>query len=66
MNADTSKSGFGLTVPMAPKVVRKCASALGGVPWGAPVGAVVLLVAGAARPSGLMQRGGEALDGPLV
>ena len=41
---------------MAPRAVRKCAPVLGGVPWGAPVGAVVLLVAGAARPRGLMGR----------
>ena len=36
--------------------VRKCAAALGGVTWGAPVGAVVVLVAGAPRPRGLMGR----------
>ena len=52
MNAHTLKSRFGLTVPMAPRAVAKCAAALGGVPRGAPVGAVVLLVAGAARPRG--------------
>ena len=56
MNAHTQKSGFGPTVPMAPKAVRKFAAALGWVPWGAPVGAVVLLMAGAARPRGLMGR----------
>ena len=56
MNADTSKSGSGPTVPMAPRAVRKCTAALGGLPWGAPVGAVVLLVAGAAQPTGLMGR----------
>ena len=41
---------------MAPRAVWKCAAALGGVPLGAPVGAVVLLVAGVARPRGLMGR----------
>ena len=56
MNADTLKYGSGPTVPMAPRPVWKCAAALGGVPLGAPVGAVVLLVAGAARPRGLMGR----------
>ena len=61
MNAITLKSGFGLTVPMAPKAVRKCAAALGGAPWGAPLRAVVLLVAGAAGPRGLM---GWAMVGP--
>ena len=56
MNEDTSKFGSGPTVPMAPRAVRKFAAALGGAPWGAPVGPVVLLVAGAARPRGLMGR----------
>ena len=56
MNADTSKSGCGPIVPMAPRAVRKCATALGGVPWAAPLEAVVLLVAGAARPMSLMGR----------
>ena len=56
MNAHTSKPGSGPTVPMAPRAVRKCAAALGGVPSGAPVGAVVLMVAGATRPRGLMGR----------
>ena len=56
MNAHTSKSGFGPPVPMAPRAVRKFATALEGVPWGVPVGAVVLLGAGAARPRGLMGR----------
>ena len=56
MKADTLKSGSGPTVPTAPRAVRKCVAALGGVPWGGPVGDVVLLVAGAARPRGLMGR----------
>ena len=56
MNADTSISGSTATLPVAPGAVPKCEAALGGVPWGAPVGAVVLLVAGAARPRGLMAR----------
>ena len=56
MNVNTSKSGSSPTVPMAARAVRKCAAALGGVLSGAPVGAVVLLVAGAARPRGLMVR----------
>ena len=34
MNAHTSKSGCGPTVPMPPRAVRKCASALAGVPLG--------------------------------
>ena len=58
MNAHTSKSGYGLTVPMAPRGVRKCAAAL----RGAPPGAMVLVVAGAARPRGFM----GWLDSPLV
>ena len=56
MNAHTSKSGSGPMVPMAPRAVRTFTAALGGVPWGAPMGAVVLLVAGAARARGLMGR----------
>ena len=56
MNAFTSKSGSGPMVPMTPKAVRNFAAALGGAPWGAPVGPVVLLVAGAAQPRGLMGR----------
>ena len=56
MNAHTLKSGSGPMVPMAPRVVHTFAASLGGVPWGAPMGAVVLLVAGAARPRGLMGR----------
>ena len=41
---------------------------MGGVPWGMAVGAVVLLVAGAAGPRGLMGGAGdgEALNGRLV
>ena len=56
MNTHTSKSGSAPTVPMAPRAVRKCTAALGGMPWGAPVGAVVLLLAGATGPRGLMGR----------
>ena len=56
MIANASKSSYGLTVPKAPRVVRKCAAALGGVPWGAPVEVVVLLVAVAPRPRGLTRR----------
>ena len=41
---------------MAHRAVRKFAASLGGVTSGAPVGAVVLLVAGAARLRGLMGR----------
>ena len=61
MNAYTSKSGSSPTVPMAPGAVWKCAAALEAVPWGAPAGAVVLLVAAAVRPRGLM---GRVHDGP--
>ena len=42
-------------MPIMPRGVHTFA-ALGGVPWGVPVGAVVLLVAEAARPRGLMGR----------
>ena len=56
MTAPASKSGSGPMLPLVPKAVCKFAAALGGVPLGAPVGAVVLLVAGAAWPSGLMGR----------
>ena len=62
MNAHTSKSGYGLTVHLAPRGVRKCAAALRGAPWGAPPGAVMLVVDGAARPRGFM----GWLDSPLV
>ena len=56
MNANTSISGSGATVPVGPRAVRKCEAALAGVPSGAPIGAVVLLVAGAAGPRGLIGR----------
>ena len=54
MNAHTSKSGSGLMVPMAPRAVRTFAATLGGAPGGAPVGPLVLPVAGAARPRSLL------------
>ena len=56
MKAHTSKSGSGPMVPIAPRVVRTFAAALGGAPGAAPVGPVVLLLAGAARARGLMGR----------
>ena len=57
MNARTSKSGSGPMVRMAPRAVRTFPAALGGAPGGgAPVGSVVLLVAGAARARSLMGR----------
>ena len=67
MNEDTSKSGCGPTVPMAPRAVRKCVTALGGGGrGGAPARAMVLLVA-RSPAKGLDGLGdGEALDGALV
>ena len=56
MNAHTSKSGAGPMVPMLSRAVRTFAAALRGAPWGVAVGPVVLLVAGAAWPRGLMGR----------
>ena len=56
MNANTLKFGSGQMVPMAPRAVRTFAAALGGAPGAAPVGPVVLLVAGAARARGLVGR----------
>ena len=46
MNANTSKPSSGPMVPMAPRALRTFAAALGGAPGAAPVGPVVLLVAG--------------------
>ena len=56
MNANISKSGSSPMVPMVVKAVRTFAAALGGAPGAAPVGRVVLLVAGAARARGLAGR----------